>query len=53
MLAAVLMSMIVLRFPTWSRYLERIEAEMRRIVIRRVNSSHSSAGSASRGGMVE
>jgi hypothetical protein len=29
-LAAVLMSMIVLRFPTWSRYLERIEAEVRR-----------------------
>lgn len=28
--AAVLMSMIVLRFPTWGRYLERIEAQIRR-----------------------
>jgi hypothetical protein len=31
LMAAVLMSMIVLRFPTWSRYLDRIEAGMRRI----------------------
>ena len=30
-MAAVLMSMIVLRFPTWNRYLERIEAEIRRM----------------------
>lgn len=29
-LAGVLMSMIVLRIPTWSRYLEQVEAEMRR-----------------------
>ena len=29
-LAALLMSMIVLQFPTWSRYLQRIEAAVRR-----------------------
>jgi hypothetical protein len=30
-MAAVLMSMIVVRLPIWSRYLERIEAQIRRI----------------------
>jgi hypothetical protein len=34
-LAALLMSMIVLRFPTWRRYLDRVELEMQRMEERR------------------